>query len=353
MAGALVFGRNARKGCPTKRFQKEDPRRDTSQSCARGRARPRPLRHPGALFRPQPAKVYRIGWLSTALAPELATPGGCSRNDSRWAQAWGQELRERGYIPGQNLVIECRFTQGRQEQALALAADLVSRNPDLIVVEGTNQVRAVKQATSMIPIVMWGVLEPVRRGLVASLARPGGNVTGVADTASADVFGKYLQLLKEAVPAVSRVATLNYSVASAEPAWVAEIGSQLETTARALGVTLQHYRIREPKELEGALAAMITGQAEAFLVVPHPTLSNSAQRIVEFAARNRLPGMYYLRPFVEAGGLMAYMNDELEVARRLGAYVDRILKGAKPGDLPVEQPAKFMLILNLKTAKTL
>jgi len=262
-------------------------------------------------------------------------------------------LRERGYIPGQNVVIECRYTQGHQEQAAALAADLVSRNLDLIVVNGANQVRAVKQATSTIPIVMWGVLEPARRGLVTSLARPGGNVTGLSDTASMDIYGKYLQLLKDAVPAVSRVAVLSYSVTSVESEWSREVGSTFDTTARALGVTLQRYPIREPEELEGALAAMIKGQPEALLVSPHPFFTVAAQRIVEFATRNRLPGMYHDRPFVEVGGLMAYTNDELEVARRLGGYVGRILKGAKPGDLPVEQPTKFMLILNLKTAKTL
>ncbi|HUJ66411.1 MAG TPA: ABC transporter substrate-binding protein [Acidimicrobiales bacterium] len=262
-------------------------------------------------------------------------------------------MRERGYIPGQNVVIECRYTQGHQEQAAALAADLVSRNLDLIVVNGANQVRAVKQATSTIPIVMWGVLEPARRGLVTSLARPGGNVTGLSDTASMDIYGKYLQLLKDAVPAVSRVAVLSYSVTSVESEWSREVGSTFDTTARALGVTLQRYPIREPEELEGALAAMIKGQPEALLVSPHPFFTVAAQRIVEFATRNRLPGMYHDRPFVEVGGLMAYTNDELEVARRLGGYVGRILKGAKPGDLPVEQPTKFMLILNLKTAKTL
>jgi putative ABC transport system substrate-binding protein len=261
-------------------------------------------------------------------------------------------LRERGYVQGQNLVIECRYTEGRDERAPALAAELVNLKVDLIVAGNTNQVRAAKQATSTIPIVMRGVMDPVRRGLVGSLARPGGNVTGQADDAGLEILGKYLQLLTQAVPTASRVAALHSPLGPAgDPALAWE--SILDAEARALGVTLQPYRVRDPEELEGAFAAMTKARAEALLVVPSPFFNNHIQRIVGLAAQSRLPSMYSDRVHVDAGGLMAYAVDEPENNRRLVVYVDRILKGAKPGDLPVEQPTRFMLILNLKTAKTL
>ena len=299
----------------------------------------------------QPEKVFRIGWLSTGRYE--TTPRNCPLKGNPYWQAWVEGLRERGYIEGQNLVIECRYTEGRDERAPAFAAELVSLKPDLIVASGTNQVRAVKQATSMIPIVMKEVIEPVRRGLVASLARPGGNVTGLTGTAGVEIYGKYLQLLKEAVPTVSRVAALGYSRTSSEPAWGREIEREIEAEARALGVTLQSYAVRDPEELEGAFSAMTKARAGALLVVPHPSFATNAQRIVDLAAHSRLPAIYSDRPFVEAGGLMAYAVDELKTMRHLGAYVDRILKGAKPGDLPVEQPTEFELIINLKTANAL
>ena len=301
----------------------------------------------------QPAKVYRMGWLVTGRFE--TTPQNCPLKGSPFWQTWIEALRERGYIQGQNLVLECRYTEGRDERASAFAAELVSLKVDLIVASGTNQVRAAKQATSTIPIVMYNVIEPVRRGLVASLARPGGNVTGLSDTPGVEVYGKYLQLLKEAVPTASRVASLRYSRALPSPdsAWAREIDSGLETEAQVLGVTLQSYRVQDPEELEGAFAAMTKARAEALLVVPHPFFGAHTQRIVDLAAQSRLPAMYPDRQHVVAGGLMAYAVDELEILRRLGAYVDRIFKGAKPGDLPVEQPTEFGLILNLKTAKAL
>jgi putative ABC transport system substrate-binding protein len=199
---------------------------------------------------------------------------------------------------------------------------------------------------------MRGVIDPVRRGLVASLARPGGNVTGQADDAGLEILGKYLQLLTQAVPTASRVTALHPPGAAGDPA-LADWGSLLETEARALGVTLKSYRVRGPEELEGAFAAMTKARAEALLVVPSPFFNVHAQRIVGLAAQSRLPAMYADRVHVDAGGLMAYAVDEPENNRRLAAYVDRILKGAKPGDLPVEQPTRFDLIINLKTAKTL
>jgi putative ABC transport system substrate-binding protein len=200
---------------------------------------------------------------------------------------------------------------------------------------------------------MHDVIEPVKRGLVASLARPGGNVTGVTDTVGVGIYAKYLQLLKEAVPKVSRVATLRYQVALREPAWTSEMNKEMDTAARALGVVLHSYHVTVPEQLEGAFAAMTKARSDALLVVPHPFWGSHIQRIIDLAARSRLPAMYSDKPHVEIGGLMAYAPDELDNARRLAEYADRILKGAKPGDLPVEQPSKFMLILNLKTARTL
>ncbi len=299
----------------------------------------------------QPAKVHRIGWLASGQRPKDTNPQNCPRTGSPFRQAWMEELRARGYAHGQNLVIACRYTEGRNERAAALAAELVGLKVDLIVAGNTNQVRAAKEATSAIPIVMYGVIDPVGRGLVASLSRPGGNVTGLADDAGLGIFGKYLELLTQAVPGVSHVAALRNPGALGDPAslW----GSILEADARALGVTLQSYLVRNPEELEGAFSAMSKARQEALLVVPSPFFPLHRQRIVDFAAQSRLPAMYPDRADVEAGGLMAYAVDELEAARRLAAYVDRILKGAKPGDLPVEQPTKFDLLVNLKTAKAL
>ena len=301
----------------------------------------------------QPGKGHRIGWLSGGLTPKDATPQNCPRTGQPFWQAWVAGLRERGYTPDQNLVIECRWTEGRPERALALAAELVTLKVDLIVAGNTNQVRAATQATSTIPIVMWGVIDPVGRGLVGNLARPGGNVTGLTDDAGLEIAGKYLGLLKEAVPTASRVAALRPPGSHAGDLPRTDWGTLLETEARALGVTLQSYFLQGPDDLEGAFAAMTKARAEAFLLVPSPFFGVHMQRVIDLAARSGLPGMYPDKWDVEAGGLMAYAVDELETARRLPAYVDRILKGAKPGDLPVEQPTRFMLILNLKTAKTL
>ena len=297
----------------------------------------------------QPVKVYRIGRLSGGLAE--TDPRTCSSKGNAFWQTWIEALRERGYVQGRNLVVDCRYTEGRPERAIPFASELVNLKPDIIVAVNTNQARAAQQATSAIPIVMSSVIDPVGRGLVASLARPGGNVTGLTDDAGLELLGKYLQLLKEAVPNVSRVAALRNPGALGDPslAW----GSILDTEARALGVTLQSYLVRELDELEDAFPAMTKARAEAFLLVPSPLFSFYRQRVIEFAARSRLPGMYPDKADVEAGGLMAYAVDNLETARRLAAYVDRILKGVKPGDLPVEQPTKFELTINLKTAKAL
>ena len=296
----------------------------------------------------EPAKIYRIGYLGTSLAPTDKTPQNCPLKGSPYYQAWVAGLRERGYIPGQNLVIECRWTEGREERAPALAAELVSLKPDLIVAVGTNQVQAAKQATSTLPIVMGGVIDPVGRGLIASLAQPGGNVTGLTDKFM-EMDGKRLQLLKEAVPTVSRVAVLSHPSATPEPVFQRE----RETAARALDVTLQIYDVRDPADFEGAFAAMTKARAEALFMASHPFWYGHRQRIIELAAQSRLPAMYHDRAFVTAGGLLSYDVNAFAIRRRLGSYVDKIFKGAKPGDLPVEQPTKFELVINLKTAKTL
>jgi putative ABC transport system substrate-binding protein len=258
-------------------------------------------------------------------------------------------LRAHGYVQGQNLVIECRWTEGRDERAPALAAELVSLKVDVLVAVGTTQTRAAKQATSAIPIVMVGVWTPVEHGLIASLAQPGGNVTGVADTAGVEVGGKHLQFLKVAVPKVSRVAVLGYARNPAEPIF----GSATQAAARALDVTLQPYPVQDPKEFAGAFAAMTKARAGALLLISHPFINIHTRRIVELAAQSRLPAMYPYREAAAAGGLMGYGVNLADNFRRVGFYVDRIFKGANPGDLPVEQPTKFDLVINLKTAKTL
>jgi putative ABC transport system substrate-binding protein len=298
----------------------------------------------------QPGKVYRIGYLgANGFAPtEERHPQKCPMTGTQNWQAWIEGLRERGYLPGQNLVIDCRWTEGRAERAPALAAALVSLKPDLMVVASTANVRAAKQATSTIPIVMANVINPVERGLVANLARPGGNVTGPTDT-PLEMEGKRLQLLKEAVPTVSRVAVLGHPGVTPEPVF----GRERDAAARALGVTLQVYDIRDPAEFAGTFAAMTKAKAEALFVAADPFWGGHEQRIVELTAQSRLPAIYHNRDFVTAGGLMSYDVNRPAIFRRLGSYVDRIFKGANPGDLPVEQPTKFDLLINLKTAKAL
>jgi len=298
----------------------------------------------------QPAKVYRIGYLSPGtLPPSDKTAQGCSIKGNPFWQALVEGLREREYVQGQNLVIECRYTEGREERALGLATELVNLKVDLLVVFSTSNVRAAKQATSTIPIVMMGVLDPVGRGLVASLARPGGNVTGVASDADPQIRAKYLQFLKEAVPTASRVAVLAYLTDVPENHFT----PVLEAAAQALNVTLQFYELREPEKLEGAFAAMTKARTDALLVLPHPFMSTHARRIVDLAAQSRLPAMYPHREMVEPGGLLTFDVDPVAPYRRIGLYADKIFKGAKPGDLPVEQPTKYYLTINLKTAKAL
>ena len=267
----------------------------------------------------QPAKVYRIGFL----LGDPETPP--SPAHARKREAFVEGLRERGYIEGQNLVIERRYTEGQDERAPALAAELVSLKVDLIVASATAQVRAAEQATSTIPIVMVGVMDPVGRGLVASLAHPGGNVTGLTYTAGMEITGKRLQLLKEAVPKLSRVAVLSYSGGQPEPA---SLWEPFQAAARALNVTYQLYGVRNPEELEGAFAAITKARPDVLQVAPHHFTWTHAGRIVDFAAKSRLPAMYPFREAVELGGLMAYEANQADIFRRIGFYVDKIFNGA-------------------------
>jgi ABC-type uncharacterized transport system substrate-binding protein len=283
----------------------------------------------------QQTKVYRIGVLSNATAPEVLP---------LW-EAFRQGLRDRGWVEGKNVVIEYRWAEGRVERFPSLAAELVSLRPNLIVTVSTLGARAAKQATSAIPIVMVYVGDPVEEGLVASLAQPGDNVTGLSFFAGPEIVGKYLELLKEAVPKVSRAAVLFHQ--ATHPVFLREA----QAAAQALAVKLQPLEVRSPNDLEDAFAAMTRGRANGLVVLPHPFTFAHARRIADLAAKKRLPAVYGFRESVEAGGLMAYAANAPDMFRRAAVYVDKILKGAKPSELPVEQPTKFEFVINLKTAK--
>jgi ABC-type uncharacterized transport system substrate-binding protein len=287
----------------------------------------------------QPRKVYQIGVLATA----SPTTPEASRN---W-EAFRQGLREHGWVEGQNVVVEYRWAEGQVERFPSFAAELVRLKADIIVAASGSGARAAKEATSAIPIVMVYVLDPVEQGLVASLARPGGNITGLTFVVSPEIVGKYLELLKEAVPKVTRVAILLDPASRA----TSTILKETQAAAQALAVKLQVAEVRRPNELEGAFAAMARDHARALLVLPHPFIFANARRIADLAAKSRLPAMYPFRESVEAGGLMAYAANAPDMFRRAATYVDRILKGTKPADLPVEQPTKFEFVINLNAAK--
>jgi len=281
-------------------------------------------------------KPARIGYLSFRSGP------------SHLEEAFRQGLRELGYVEGQNLVIEYRWADFKPDRASTLAAELVRLNVGVIVsTSGPIPATAAKRATETIPIVFIAG-DPVGFGLVTRLDRPGGNLTGF-DHFMGELHAKRLELLKEAVPGVSRVAVLTNPANPPTAGWLKE----LEGAARALRVKLQVLEAREPQEIDAAFATMARERAEALLVMPDPMFLSQRDRIVDLAAKHRLPGMFFLREFTEAGGLLSYAADLTDVYRRLATYVDKILKGAKPGDLPIEQPMKFELVINLKTAKAL
>jgi putative ABC transport system substrate-binding protein len=284
-------------------------------------------------------QMPRIGYLS---------PG--SSNDPMRAgflEAFRQGLRELGYVEGQNIAVESRYEE-KDERFPALAADLVRSKVDVIVVLSGAATRAVQQTTRTIPIVMSLVNDPVGSGLVASLARPGGNGTGLT-VMSPDLAGKQFQLLKEVVPKVSRVAVLRNPDNPAAKAMLREA----EAAARALGVRLQTLDARNPQEIDSAFVAMTTERPGALLILPDGLFLSQRSQIAELAMKRRLPSIRQSSVFPEAGGLMSYSANYLDQMRRAATFVDRILKGAKPGDLPVELPTKFELVINLRTAKAI
>jgi putative ABC transport system substrate-binding protein len=267
-------------------------------------------------------------------------------------QAFQQGLRDLGYVEGQNIRIEYRYTdvalQGHPELFPRLAAELVGLKPDVLVVSVTEAALAAKKATGTIPIVMVSVPDPVGAGLVSSLARPGGNVTGLSRE-SRDLIGKNLQLLKETLPDITRVGVLANPADPLKPAMVADA----EKAARSLGVQLKVVEASAPTALEGAFSAMHTDKVGAVLVVGGAGFYLSRTHIADLALRNRLPSVFQNREFVEAGGLLSYAPSTAGNYRRAAFFVDKILKGTKPAELPVEQPSKFELVINLKTAKAL
>jgi len=286
----------------------------------------------------QAGKMPRLGILASGSPPPR--PGGS-------VETFLHGLRDLGYVEGQNLVIAIRYAEGRPERLPELAADLVRHPVDVLVAAGGTPVAlAAKRATTTIPIVMTNVGDPVEAGLVASLARPGGNLTGLSSM-SPDITGKRLELLKEVVPALSRVAVLWNP---ANPSAALQL-QELQTAARALQLQVQALEVRGPDEFDHAFNA--AQGAGAVVVLGDPMFTQHRTRITALARRSRLPGMYVFRQFVEAGGLMSYGVSLSDLWRRAASYVDKILKGAKPADLPVEQPMKFELVLNLKTAQAL
>jgi len=286
----------------------------------------------------QGGKVPRIGFLGGA-SPSAA---------AHLVDAFRQGLRDLGYVEGQNIAIEYRFAEGKAERLPDLAAELVRLRVDVIVAPNPTGALAAKNATTTIPIVMAIAGDPVGLGLVASLARPGGNITGMSNVA-VELAPKQLQLLKQAVPKVSRVAVLWNPANKANALSLRE----LEVAARSLGVQLQPLEARSPDDFDRAFAAIARERAGALVVFGDALVLLHQRRIIDLAAKARLPAMYARRELVDAGGLMSYSPSFTDLFRRAATYVDKILRGTKPGDLPVEQPTKFELVINIKTAKTL
>ena len=286
----------------------------------------------------QAAKGPRIGFLSASSQ---------SAEASR-VQAFRQGLRELGYIEGENIIIEYRWAEGKVDRLSSLATELIRLKVHVVVVAGDAAIRAAKSATGTIPIVMSTVGDPVGSGLVASLGRPGGNITGLS-VLSPELSGKALELLKETLPKVSRVAILW------NPANASKIldFKAAQVAAKALGVQLQSLEVRADNDFDPAFRAAIQGKPDALSVRADSFTLFHRKRIVDFALKSRLPAIYELREYVDAGGLMSYGPSREDLHRRAANYVDRILKGASPADLPVEQPTKFELVINLKTAKAL
>ena len=283
----------------------------------------------------QPMKVPRVGYLS---APSRSA-------QSARHEAFRQGLRELGYVEGKNVVIEWRYAEGQLERLPDLAAELVRLKVDVIVAGGLPAARAAKQVTTTIPIVMTGG-DPVRAGIIASLARPGGNVTGLSDS-TVDVSTKRLELLKEVIPKLSRVAILWNPANPTNPLQLKDT----QAAAPALGMTVYAVEVKEVGELERVFTGIKRERAGGLLVPGDPMFTSNRKRIADLAAKHRLPAMFTAPEYVDAGGLMAYGENPADLHRRLATYVDKILKGTKPADLPVEAAMKFEFIINLKTAK--
>src|SRR6266478_637712 len=284
----------------------------------------------------QPKKVPRIGYLGP-FAPSAS---------AALLEAFRQGLSELGYVEGRNIFIDYRWAEGTPDRFPALAAELISLRVDVIVTQSNPAVEALQQATRTIPIVVVAMGDPVGSGFVDSIARPGGNITGFSNLAE-QLAGKWLELLKEAVPKVSRLAVLAVSQTTAHRTFWAEI----QSAAQALKVTPQRIEVAGPDEIEDAFASLIKGRPQGLIVLPHAVTFDRRTQIVALAAKHRLPGMFSASLYVEAGGLMSYGTSLIDLSRRAATYVDKILKGANPADLPVEQPKKFELVINLKTAK--
>jgi putative ABC transport system substrate-binding protein len=284
----------------------------------------------------QPKKVPRIGFL---------TPASPSAVSAR-TEAFRKRLRELGYVEGKKIVIEWRYAEGKLDRLPALAAELVRLKVDVIVTGGSASTRAAKEATITIPIVMTQDSDPVGNGFVTSLARPGGNITGLS-TLGLELSGKRLELLKEIVPSLSRVAVFGSSTVPGNAQQLRET----ELAAEAFGVKLQYLDVLDPKDIETKFRGASKGRADAVLVLLGPVFNSRRTQVVELAVKSRLPALYPQSEYVEDGGLMTYGVSVNDLFRRAATYVDKILKGAKPADLPVEQPTKFEFIINLKAAK--
>jgi putative tryptophan/tyrosine transport system substrate-binding protein len=284
----------------------------------------------------QPKKTPRIGFL---LAPSRSAV-------SESLDSFRKGLRDLGYLEGQNIVIEYRYAEGKFDRLPDFAADLVRLKVDVIAAGGSPAIQAARDSTRTIPIVMTGLTDPVAWGVIASLDRPGGNITGLS-LGGYELIGKRLELLKETVPRVTRIA---FFWTSQSPAPDMR-SKETQAASQALGLRIQSLEVRGPNDFEAAFQAALKGRAGGLTVEPSPVFTTNRHRILSFAAKNRLPGIYPWREYVEDGGLMSYAPSLSDLYRRAAYYVDKILKGTKPADLPVEQPTKFEFIINLKTAK--
>ncbi len=294
---------------------------------------------PLAAMAQQAEKVFRIGLLSPnggAIAQQLLA-------------VFRQVLRERGWVDGQNIIIEWRFAEGKVDRLPILVAELIQLKVDIIVTGASVATWAAKDATKTIPIVMAASADAVGEGLVTSLAHPGGNVTGMTFLAGPEIAGKQLQLLKEVNPAASRVAVLTNPTNRSHAAFARE----LKVAARSLGAQLQVLEAPNPDQLDNAFAAMTRERAAALLVLTDSMFFGQRQRLADLAARSKLPALYSQKEFVDAGGLVSYGPSLTDMFRRAAIHVDKLLRGAKPGDIPIEQPTKFELVINLRTAKAL